>query len=142
MLSAPGRRKLSLALSLVQRTSASFLSTIRERGMAYLTEQRVRILQGSPAEVRAQVEGAETYEVTLAIRGSRMATSCSCPYGQTDFCKHMWAVICACDRDGHLIDAGQPSTRIFAVLGNVVPEPADDDDDRVLLASLGAANDS
>jgi uncharacterized Zn finger protein len=143
LLSAADCRKLSLALSLVQRTSASFLSTIRERGMAYLTEQRVRIVQGSPAEVRAQVEGTETYEVTLALRGARIATSCSCPYAQNDFCKHMWAVICACDREGHLIEAGQATAPLFLALGDA---PADgalgENDDRVLLVSLGAANDS
>lgn len=110
--------------------------------MAYLTEQRVRIVQGSPSDVRAQVDGTETYEVSLAIRGSRMATSCSCPYGQNDFCKHMWAVICACDRDGHLIEGGRSSARIFVVLGKDLPEDALAEDDRVLLASLGAANDS
>jgi len=109
--------------------------------MAYLAERRVRIVHGSPAEVRAQVEGTETYEVTLAIRGAKMATLCSCPYAQNDFCKHMWAVICACDRDGHLIDVGQANTRLFLVLGTN-DALTEDDDDRVLLVALGAANDS
>jgi hypothetical protein len=132
-----------LVLSLAERTSASFLGTIRERGMVYLAERRVRIVQSSPAEVRAEVEGTETYEVTLAIRGSRLATLCSCPYAQNDFCKHMWAVICACDRHGYLIDAGPSTTRVFLVLGGGGPEDAlAEDDDRVLLVSLAAANDS
>jgi uncharacterized Zn finger protein len=78
--------------------------------------------------------------VYLAVAGPNIVVRCGCPYGQSDFCKHMWAVICASDREGHLAAVERHRVRVALTLANDADREVDDD--RVLLAVAGAANDT
>ena len=120
----------------------SFVPAIRARGESYSAEGRVRLVHGSSSEVHAIVRGTEDYEVRLAVEGANVVARCACPYGQSDFCKHMWAVICASDREGHLAAATQHGARVALTLGDDAGQELAADDDEVLLAVAGPANDN
>ena len=68
---------------------------ILDRAFDYYLEGRVRALEASDHQVRAFVEGSETYEVTIELEaGEPSYMSCDCPYAQEGrLCKHMAAVL-------------------------------------------------
>jgi superfamily II DNA or RNA helicase len=123
-------------VSLAPRIASYFDPPIRERGAAYVAQGRVRIVHGSPTEVRARVRGTQDYAVTLAAVGSKIVAACDCPYAEDAFCKHLWAVVRASDRDGHLSEVTKRSANIALEL--IDGEDGDDDD----LTARRAANDS
>jgi len=129
-------------MSLALRTSHCFVPGVRARGESYSAEARVQILRGSPSEVLAIVRGTEDYEVHLAVEGASVVARCACPFAQSAFCKHMWAVICSSDREGHLAAAPLHGARIALILGDDADQAFGADDDRVLLAVAGPANDT
>jgi superfamily II DNA or RNA helicase len=82
----------------------SFSQSIRSRGENYFASGRVRSMTTNGAEnLTATVSGSELYSVELyAARGS-LSAECSCPYAADNgACKHVWATICAGDRNGML----------------------------------------
>lgn len=80
-------------------------SAQRARGVTYVAQGRVRIVQASPRLVRAKVRGSETYEVVLTCEpgadGHEVMLTCTCPFSQeNDCCKHGWALLQEVDRLG------------------------------------------
>jgi superfamily II DNA or RNA helicase len=88
--------------------SGDFSSNIRQRGNSYYLAGRVRVLQGGAEEVRATVRGGGIYNVALSRKTDFIEASCSCPYADSEgeLCKHIWAVLLACDAKGYLLGDG------------------------------------
>ncbi len=72
---------------------------IWQRGVDYYRDGRVLDLRYRNSEVRAQVEGSETYTVSVTFNKARDGITdyfCDCPYGENGTpCKHLAAVLCA-----------------------------------------------
>jgi hypothetical protein len=52
---------------------------------------------GSASQLIATVLGTVPYTVELRRERTTIHASCSCPYFETDMCKHIWAVLLAAD---------------------------------------------
>lgn len=72
---------------------------IWQRGVDYYRDGRVLDLHCRNSEVTAQVEGSETYTVSVTFNKARDGITdyfCDCPYGEDGTpCKHLAAVLCA-----------------------------------------------
>ena len=72
---------------------------IWQRGVDYYRDGRVLDLHCWNSEVTAQVEGSETYTVSVTFNKARDGITdyfCDCPYGEDGTpCKHLAAVLCA-----------------------------------------------
>lgn len=72
---------------------------IWQRGVDYYRDGRVLDLHYRNSEVTAQVEGSETYTVSVTFNKKRDSITdhfCDCPYGEDGTpCKHLAAVLCA-----------------------------------------------
>ncbi|MBI5864156.1 MAG: SWIM zinc finger family protein [Planctomycetes bacterium] len=83
--------------------ASHFSSRIRSRGLDYFRSDSVRIESAGEKSIVATVEGGAVYVVTLSIekqpRAWRVSGDCTCPYAQDEYspCKHLWALILACD---------------------------------------------
>jgi hypothetical protein len=75
---------------------------IRDRGEEYFRSGRVHISSGNANEVVAEVQGSEKYSVLLLRNGPAIEASCTCPFAQTEFCKHIWATLRAAFTTGVL----------------------------------------
>jgi superfamily II DNA or RNA helicase len=82
---------------LTAQFAADFDSTIQHRGAEYFRGGRVRIGSCSTSRIVATVLGTSPYLVTLRREGGEILATCSCPYFETDFCKHIWAVMLTAD---------------------------------------------
>jgi hypothetical protein len=69
-------------------------STLRERGLNYQRERRVRILHRSASRIHATVRGTRVYSVVLEQEARVWEDSCNCP-AHEDFgmCKHVCALL-------------------------------------------------
>ncbi len=94
-------------ISLAQALSDQCDPVIRQRGVKYFREGRVRIDSVSGTHVVARVRGSETYRVNLYRDGQTIQASCTCPYFDVEACKHVWAVILAADQQRLLQGQGQ-----------------------------------
>jgi superfamily II DNA or RNA helicase len=81
-----------------------FAREIRKRGTDYFVSGRVRSLIADGSDhVIAEVVGSDSYLVNLDASNAVLRGTCSCPYAADNgACKHLWAVICAGDRNGML----------------------------------------
>ena len=63
----------------------------QQRGWQYLS--RVHMLAGNDANVTAEVEGGDVYDVEIRHVGDTLRVWCSCPYfaDRATGCKHLWA---------------------------------------------------
>ena len=96
-----------------------FPSHIWLRGVDYYRDGRVFDLQCHSNEVTAQVEGSETYTVSVTFNKAGDGITdyfCDCPYGEDGTpCKHLAAVLCAVqdepkspfpeEKSGHTVEA-------------------------------------
>src|SRR4051812_10773192 len=98
-------------MSLAVRLASYFDAAVRSRGEAY-AKARVQIRAGGADKVEADVRGTSRYRVTLELSGSELRAACDCPYAEGDFCKHIYALLLAASRAGHLGAA----TRLGAAL--------------------------
>ncbi|MBK3495278.1 SWIM zinc finger family protein [Viridibacillus sp. YIM B01967] len=76
----------------------SYLPTILvNRGYNYFLEDRVTLSQLDCTQCTAEVEGTETYEVTIDMdeKGNILNTNCDCPYDYDNECKHIAATLFA-----------------------------------------------
>lgn len=92
---------------------------IWQRGVDYYRDGRVLDLHYRSSEVTAQVEGGETYTVSVTFNKARDGITdyfCDCPYGEDGTpCKHLAAVLCAVqdepqnpiskEKNGHTVEA-------------------------------------
>jgi len=86
-------------MSILERNNALFSKVIRERGARYYQEGRVDILHADDVTVMAEVRGTEIYEVVADLIGNALCLSCTCPYAEQDFCKHIYALMLKIDRE-------------------------------------------
>lgn len=86
-----------------------FQSEIRSRGLAYFNRGRVNNVEISTNFVSAKVKGTKKYHVWISfdkdLKPLRM--SCTCPYFQTDNCKHLAALIYHLDEDDYFLRANK-----------------------------------
>jgi len=88
---------------LASKLAHFFPPGIRNRGQVYYRQGAVRIRNGSPNRVKAQVVGSGRYEVELDWENGILDVFCTCPYFDSDgLCKHLWAVVVASDSCGYL----------------------------------------
>ena len=87
-------------MSVLTAWSPFFQSGVKQRGRAYQREGRVRRHVPEADElVRAEVEGAEPYEVTLRSEGRQLVATCTCPhYDEGNYCKHIYATLLDVER--------------------------------------------
>ncbi len=95
--------------TLSEALSRSFSSRVRSRGRSYAEVGRVAILSADQDLVQVYVHGSGTYDVTLEHDPGVKAifASCTCPHFEQRFeaCKHIWATVLVCDREGLLRSA-------------------------------------
>jgi uncharacterized Zn finger protein len=64
-----------------------------QRGMRYLEDGRVGPIRATDDAIEATVHGEHAYAVRISLDGSRIASDCTCPIGETGaFCKHCAAL--------------------------------------------------
>lgn len=64
-----------------------------QRGRHYLEDGRVGQIRATDDAIEATVRGEHTYAVRVSLDGSRIASDCTCPIGETGaFCKHCVAL--------------------------------------------------
>jgi superfamily II DNA or RNA helicase len=92
-------------VSLSSQIGRDFSVISKKRGENYYREGRVRISQGGPDMVEAEVRGSyDTYGVELDWNGDTLETYCDCPAADLGPCKHIWATVLAADAKGYLSD--------------------------------------
>ncbi len=86
-------------MGIAQKVSRSFSDAVRARGQSYFVKGRVSLMASRPGEVVARVRGTAKYRVRVRLRGSKLMTSCTCPYfnPQGEPCKHIWATLLLID---------------------------------------------
>ena len=91
-------------MSWTRRFDRYFSARIRTRGLGYYRAGRVHIRAGDAYNVEAEVSGTDRYRVRLRLDDRDLRVDCTCPYYDSDYenCKHIWAVMAASERDGHL----------------------------------------
>ncbi len=91
-------------MSLTKLLSPYFTAKTRQRGQDYHAWKNVRIEQGSPTEVEAQVRGNGTYWVGLSYEAGVLYGDCSCPFVSSNLepCKHLWATLLTVEASGYL----------------------------------------
>lgn len=97
--------------TLISVLSHLFSGSVRNRGLQYFYEQRVRIQNGSQTMAEATVRGSETYEVSIEWDEGDLFLFCNCAFFATEGpCKHLWATVVAADRKGYLtaVRPGKP----------------------------------
>ena len=78
-----------------------FEPKILVRGRQYWRQGNVTDLTCTEDEIHATVLGSDEYEVEIELDGEEVVgTSCTCPYGDYDNCKHMAAVLFAATEGG------------------------------------------
>jgi superfamily II DNA or RNA helicase len=80
-------------LPLTTQFAAEFDGAVQRRGAEYFRSGRVHIDAASESSVTATVRGSTRYQVELQGAGRKLHASCTCPFFDVDFCKHIWAVI-------------------------------------------------
>jgi superfamily II DNA or RNA helicase len=96
---------------------ALFDSSIRARGEAYASSDRVHLWEVTPQRIVAEVRGTTRYQVAIARQGSTLRLGCSCPFAADQgTCKHLWAVLVTAARVAELEPLlGAPSTVHFGM---------------------------
>ncbi len=94
---------------LKQKLASDVLSRVRSRGKLYAQANAVHIVGNTHEEVIAEVMGTSSYEVVLQYDRSESLVwcHCSCSYflSRNEPCKHAWALVEICDREGLLAAA-------------------------------------
>ena len=89
--------------NLLQDITALVPRRIRDRGDEYFRAGRVHIVYGDPNETQAEVHGSQVYNVVLLRVGRGIEASCTCPFADNEFCKHIWATLRAAMSNGFLM---------------------------------------
>ena len=89
-------------MSLNTLFKSKFQSGDRSRGAAYFRNGRVAQVTDHGTKVSAQVAGTyHSYHVVVECDSRGAGVSCTCPrFGDGFACKHLWAVLLACDQQG------------------------------------------
>ncbi len=131
-------------MSILERNRDLFSVLIRERGTQYYEKNRVDIDYDDETSVMAEVQGSELYYVDVEVKDAGLCASCSCPYAQKDFCKHIYAVLLKIERENLLPGLQYPPNMQLRLVPHdemLIDEIDIDDDDAPKQApsSLGVA---
>jgi superfamily II DNA or RNA helicase len=87
-------------MSFAERSRHAFSVRIVERGEGYFLDRKIFVSQLEGDRIKAHVHGSSVYDVAAFVHQERgrLVLSCSCPYAQRSFCKHLWALILELDR--------------------------------------------
>jgi hypothetical protein len=116
------RLSQALALQVSDRT--------RARGAEYAARGAVTHLERQAGILNALVSGEHEYDVFIETLGSRLRSSCTCPYflDRLEICKHIWAALLAAEASAvSLLDPGRAPDHV--TLDAVDIDDADDEDD-------------
>ncbi len=91
-------------MTLPAKVASTFTPLLRTRGNEYVRNQLVTMVSSTPSVVEARVHGSMVYSVLIrAVAAGALNMQCSCPYARDHGnCKHIWAVLVTCDRNGTL----------------------------------------
>ncbi len=75
------------------RLKFEFPNITRTRGLEYLQEKRVSLLEQTPQSATFDVQGEKKYQVVVQVpKGKRVSATCTCAYFKDGHkCKHIWA---------------------------------------------------
>jgi superfamily II DNA or RNA helicase len=110
-------------MSFTGKFSRYFTSAVRSRGQDYFRSRLVKITKADHKYLEAKVHGSENYKVIFKVRGKELEVSCTCPYFDEDYCKHLWATMLAAEAQGYLYEASREVTQL------VMADSYDDEDD-------------
>ncbi|MEM7394473.1 MAG: SWIM zinc finger family protein, partial [Verrucomicrobiota bacterium] len=98
----------------------------RERGEDYFRSGRVKVEWSDEYFFEATVHGSRPYDVTLELGDNGMVARCDCPhFNEGFFCKHIWAVLMAADKEAQFDPPSGPP--VSAVRDDVDEEVWDED---------------
>ncbi len=112
-------------MSLTQTWAPYFLSKIRTRGREYQRQGRVQQLPPHEGELlRAQVDGEDSYLVTVGASASEAVAHCTCPYyAQGAYCKHIWAALVDFDLQAGDPDGPNGDDALNSSIQSGIPQP-------------------
>lgn len=120
-------------MALILQLAGEFSSEIRTRGNEYFRQGKVKVINGSPWNLEAEIQGTSKYKVRLWREGNEISVRCSCPYYESGLCKHLWAVLLTADAENYLQGGSGGAGRLTLVEERPEEEDydyfADDDDD-------------
>ena len=108
---------------LLEDLGATIPLRIRDRGDTYFRSGLVHIGNGDANEVVAEVHGSQKYGVRLLRKGPAIETSCTCPFAQTEICKHIWATLRAAFSTGFLQGRDGPPEWLELTIDDEDAEP-------------------
>lgn len=116
-----------------------FSTIIWERGFGYFQDSLVKITKDSGEEVTAVVKGTHDYKVSMEFLpdGLMSGATCTCPYADVGYCKHVAAVIFALnEKNFKLPDENKPiaGNQYQTLLGDI--SRAIDNPDRFLSLAM------
>ena len=116
-------------MSVLERNKSLFPLQIRERGRQYYQRGRVTIEFEDDSCVISCVEGSRQYEVEAQLNGNALHVSCSCPYAENDFCKHIYAALLKVEAENRLpVMRRNPHLKLRLVPFYDIENDLDDDD--------------
>ncbi len=89
-------------MAIILQLAGEFSSEIRTRGNEYFRQGKVKVINGSPWNLEAEVHGTSKYKVRLWREGNDISVRCTCPYYENGLCKHLWAVLLTADSENYL----------------------------------------
>ncbi len=115
-------------MSLTKTLADFFSKAIRDRGSQYFRSGLVFLQKATSKSLEARVRGSANYNVTLEVRRKNLLVTCSCPYFDEDYCKHVWATMLAAEAKGYLLEASR-SVQFLDTDGSAYSEDDYDDDE-------------
>lgn len=104
-------------MSLILQLAGEFSAEIRSRGNEYYRQGKVRLKNGSPMNLEAEVQGTSKYNVRLWREGNEISVRCSCPYYESSgLCKHLWAALLFADAENYLKGGSGGAGRLALIL--------------------------
>jgi superfamily II DNA or RNA helicase len=101
------------AIGALRAWLGTFDAVTRQRGADYFSEGRVEGIRAEADHfIEADVEGSESYEVTLFLTRGKWSSACTCPMGND--CKHVYAAGLAWIEE---VESGEANA------GSPVPQP-------------------
>ena len=122
-------------MSLILQLAGEFSAEIRSRGNEHYRQSKVKIKNGSPMNLEAEVQDATSkFNVRLWREGNEISVRCACPFYKSDgLCEHLWAALLFADAENYLKGGSGGAGRLALILED--PEESsfdyfsDEDDD-------------